>query len=229
MDSNKAEKLNKIDELLELTSSENRKKNKLSDDIGKQLYDNASDIEDTDTVTVEESPKQSKEVESDRSQLRIIDETSTVFVDDSDEIETPDITIEDSVEPEEKDDSKSKKKKKSKKTKRKKVKFSVWQWIIMIVCSVITLWFVIFTVDYTLASTGNSPLFSFETQSFEDGSRSYMGAGYKIQFFFEKDGTLYKNVVPFWKDGPNDKASQSNDDSNESNSQYESDNEVSFE
>ena len=224
MNSNKAEKLNQIDELLESTSAEKRIKFKLPDNISDELSEEKSDTN---------TPEYSK-IDTDDGQLHIIDETITVYAYNDNEPTVSEVEEENYDEPAPKapqapKPKKVKKPKVQKPQKNKKVKFNVWQWILLVVCSLITLWFVIFTVDYTLASTGNSPLFCVETQSFEDGSRSYAGAGYKVQFFFEPDGTLYKNVMPFWKEGPNDELVKDTGNPSDTTEPQDSDNGVSFE
>lgn len=233
MDNNKAEKLNKIDELLESTSAENRKKSRIFDDEINEFQetDNNGNEESGKNIEVESvSDNEPKANETKSEPIHIVDETSTVFAsDDETEPAVTEIDEDDFIDDDEEEKpKKAKKAKKSKKEKKGKVKFTALQWVILVVCSIITLWVVIFTVDYTLASTGNSPLFSVETQSFEDGSKSYAGAGYKIQFFFENNGTLYKNVMPFWKDGPNDKAVDSEENEQPDN-QIQDNGEVSFE
>ncbi|MBP9988462.1 MAG: hypothetical protein KBT46_03095 [Ruminococcus sp.] len=135
------------------------------------------------------------------NQVFIIDETITSLVYNEQQISS-----DNSLEYEEE----IPKPKKEKKPKKKKVKnknnskLCGWQIAIIAVLGVITLWIAIFTVDHTLAANGLSPFFSKMTQEYEDGSQSYKGLGYKIQFKFDSNGNLTQKCVPFWQTGPND-------------------------
>ena len=217
----KNDRLDKIDDLLEKTSAENRKIN-APDGNGefKFNYEAISsnlkfddDEEGSETVTEPElkpEPKPEPEPIPDPEPepepnpepipesgdaynsaspvMMIIDETSTTFImDDEAEIS----------------DAESGSKKKAKKA-RGKTKLNPLQIVLICIFSVITAWFIIFTVDHTLAAQGISPLFSVETQTYEDGSTSYAGLGYKIQFRFDANGNLTQKCVPFWQEGPND-------------------------
>jgi hypothetical protein len=210
MDESRNEKLNEIDELLAKTSEENRKKYKhysidaddfksddtdtLSDDI-QDKPDEVSDTKYEDISSkpvipesIPEEPVKEEKTDSDEA-VKIIDQTSTSF------------TIEDSssIITEAPSDSSTKAKK-----KKDPIKLNALQITLISVMAVITAWFIVFTVDHTLAAQGLTPMFSFQTQSYEDGSQSFKGAGYKIQFQFDANGKLTQKCVPFWKDGPND-------------------------
>lgn len=218
-------KLDEIDELLKDTTSENRikfnkaKLQSTSSSVPVDMIDISSDniepeepeseviqFNDISSKTIavepvaeEEIPMQEENVEvEDESEpeeqdntMRIIDETSTTITMD----ESPEIGIDELLA-----DSETKKEKKPK----EKVKLSVLQIVLIAVASLITLWCVVFTVDHLLSAQGLTPLFSFQTEKYEDGSLSYMGAGYKTQFQFDANGNLTQKCVPFWKDGPND-------------------------
>ncbi|MBQ7549322.1 MAG: hypothetical protein IJT03_06415 [Clostridia bacterium] len=223
MDREKNDRLDEIDDLLEKTSAENRKINapngngefKFNYEAISSNLSFDDDEEDDETIPEPElepapepepepvpEPEPEPEPEPDSEPIpesadaynnaspgmMIIDETSTTFIMD-DEAEISD------AEP----GSKKKVKKARGKTKLKPV-----QIVLICIFAVITAWFVIFTVDHTLAAQGISPLFSVETHTYEDGSTSYAGLGYKIQFRFDANGNLTQKCVPFWQDGPND-------------------------
>ena len=220
MDKEKNNRLDEIDDLLENTSAENRKKINTPNENGSFKFDyeaissrlsfdddeeDAEDIPGPELITEPESepepepapepepepeliPESGDAYNSASPKMMIIDETSTTFVMD-DEAELADANA----------GSKRKAKKARGKTKLKPL-----QIILICVFSVITAWFVIFTVDHTLAAQGISPLFSVETHTYEDGSTSYAGLGYKIQFRFDANGNLTQKCVPFWQEGPND-------------------------
>lgn len=206
MDENKNNP-DKIDELLESTSSENRIKfnfAEIESIKGPEIEEIISDTPDKKASPKAEplpvikaepidEPKPSKQpVQTEQQQFSIIDETSTTVTFE----EGPDISI-DEISPS--------KKSKVKKPKEK-IKFSVLQIVLISVAAVITLWFVFFTVDHTLAAQGISPIFCRETAVYEDNSASYKGLGYKIQFKFDSKGNLTQKCLPAWKDGPNDLA-----------------------
>lgn len=220
MDKEKNNRLDEIDDLLEKTSAENRKIINTPNENGSFKFDyeaissrlsfdddeeDAEDIPGPELITEPESepepepapepepepeliPESGDAYNSASPKMMIIDETSTTFVMD-DEAELADA------------DAGSKRKAKK---ARGKTKLKPLQIILICVFSVITAWFVIFTVDHTLAAQGISPLFSVETHTYEDGSTSYAGLGYKIQFRFDANGNLTQKCVPFWQEGPND-------------------------
>ena len=84
------------------------------------------------------------------------------------------------------------------------IEFNALQIVLMCVVGVALLWCIVFTTDHTIAAQGYSPVFCVQTQSYEDGSASFKGLGYKIQFRFDSSGNLTQKCVPAWKDGPND-------------------------
>ncbi len=195
MDQNK--NLDKIDELLESTSSENRIRFNLADieatDVALENRFGAApevDEEEMPSPTVEIAPVEEEWVEEAveveepvavaAPAIKIIDETTTVISDD---------------EP-----VKAEEPKKAK----KKMKFNALQIILIAVVAIATLWTVIYTVDHTLAAQGYSPAFSVSSTSYDDGSVSYKCLGYKVQFMYDSNDNLTQKCVPFWEDGPND-------------------------
>lgn len=143
---------------------------------------------------ISEEPAPVKEpAQAQQQKLCIIDETSTSVVIE----QGPDISVNEIIS------GVSTKKSKEKKPKEP-LKLKPVQIIIMAIIGLITLWVIMFTVDHTLAANGISPVFSRETESFADGSVSYKGLGYKVQFKFDSQGNLTQQVCPFWQEGPND-------------------------
>lgn len=192
-------KLFNIDELLEITSHDQKKDFDISDVESIDV----DPIDDFDNV-IEEEPEiipapvveanpidtEEKEPELLEPGFCIIDETSTSVTIE----EGPDVSINELIP--------SKRARKPKPTG--KIKFSPLQIVLMAVLGVIALWFIAFTVDHTLAANGISPVFSIKSAEYEDQSVSYKGLGYKIQFKFDSNKNLTQDCVPFWKDGPND-------------------------
>lgn len=222
MEENKKDKLSEIDKLLRETSSENRLKFDTvepsradiavegEDDIdailgdiassGASVYENAqeqiapqNDIKATlgnaEPEVTPEADDEDDEEDDQAEPVRIIDETNTT------------IELSDSVDYY--DNAASQKQKKQKKPKQK-VKLSVGQIVLICVFGLALLWGIFFTTDHTLASFGRAPIFSREVQTYEDGSASFKGLGYKIQFSFDSNSNLTQKCVPFWEDGPND-------------------------
>ena len=201
MEENKKEKLDKIDELLESTSAENRIHFNLTDTVREAAVaeDESVDIlsgrADDDAENAEEKTAETVDVHSvenddsdnnDAEAVCIIDETSTT------------------IELTESTDLYGTQGRAAVKKPKEKVKFNALQIVFMCVVGLMLLWCIIFTVDHTLAAQGYSPIFSWETQKYEDGSVSYKGLGYKIQFRFDSNDNLTQKCVPIWKDGPND-------------------------
>ncbi|MBQ8575393.1 MAG: hypothetical protein IJ447_05030 [Clostridia bacterium] len=181
--------LDRIDELLESTSAENRIKFDLSDieSTENSLEDRfgvAPEEDEMPAPTIDVAPIAEEPVETTEPApvaapvMKIVDETTTVISDD-----TP-------VKAEE--------------PKKKKTPFSVLQIVLIAIVSIATLWTVMYTVDHTLAAQGYSPAFSVSSQSYDDGSVSYKCLGYKVQFMYDSNDNLTQKCVPFWKDGPND-------------------------
>lgn len=194
MEENKKDQFDKIDELLKDTSAENRIKfneddaiDLLSSQEGEPVEEQAEPtVQNIETSSVPEEEDYDDEEESYDS-ICIIDETSTT------------IELSDSTEAyQTASDEKPRKKHKE------KIKFNALQIVLMCVVGVALLWCIAFTVDHTIAAQGYSPVFCIQTQSYEDGSVSYKGLGYKIQFRFDASGNLTQKCVPAWKDGPND-------------------------
>lgn len=191
MDENKKEQFNRIDELLKDTSAENRIKFNEDEaiDILSEQEDKPAELEEAVVSGIEANPIAEDEHNDEDSSdsVCIIDETSTT------------LELTDSAEAYQNiaDGAPSKK-------HREKVKFNALQIVLMCVVGVALLWCIVFTTDHTIASQGYSPVFCVQTQSYEDGSASFKGLGYKIQFRFDSSGNLTQKCVPTWKDGPND-------------------------
>lgn len=196
MEENKKEQFNRVDELLENTSAENRIKFNEDDAIDLLSSQESTPVEqqsepealNIETNSVPEADYEDED-EDDSDTVCIIDETSTT------------IELSDSTETYQSPSSEKKPKK-----KKEKIKFNALQIVLMSVVGVLLLWCVAFTVDHTIAAQGYSPIFSVQTQTYEDGSASFKGLGYKIQFRFDASGNLTQKCVPIWKDGPNDTA-----------------------
>ncbi len=100
--------------------------------------------------------------------------------------------------------AKAKKAKKEKKPKDKGKAVKALQGIVIALVAVVTLWTVMYTVDHTLAAQGYSPAFSVDHTEYDDGSYSYKCLGYKVQFMYDSNNNLTQKCVFFWEDGPND-------------------------
>ncbi len=210
MEENKKEQFDRIDELLNDTSAENRikfdkpqsdepKAINTDDDAINSLFGNPT--QETQPVEeaapVNEVPVQSvtedddEDEENEGATVCIIDETATTveLTDDSAVYQNSSV-----------DEAGAQ----VKKAPKQKVKFNALQIVLMCVVGIVLLWCVFFTVDHTLAAQGYSPVFCVETQKYEDGSANYTGLGYKIQFRFDSGDNLTQKCVPIWQDGPND-------------------------
>lgn len=207
MEENKKEQFDRIDELLNDTSAENRIKFdtpqsseptiNTDDDVINSLFGNP--MQETqpleDAAPVNEVPVQSvtddEDEENEGATVCIIDETATTveLTDDSAVYQNSSV-----------DEAGAQ----VKKAPKQKVKFNALQIVLMCIVGVVLLWCVVFTVDHTLAAQGYSPVFCVETQKYEDGSANYTGLGYKIQFRFDSGDNLTQKCVPIWQDGPND-------------------------
>ena len=201
MEENKKEKLDKIDELLESTSADKRI-NFNSDDTVREpnvTEDESVDIlsgrSDGEPEAVEEDTAETVDVHSVEADAGDNDEPETVCI--IDETST-------TIELTESTDLYGTQDHAAAKKPKQKVKFNALQIVLMCVAGLLLLWCITFTVDHTLAAQGYSPIFSWETQKYEDGSVSYKGLGYKIQFRFDSNDNLTQKCVPIWKDGPND-------------------------
>ena len=208
MEENKKDQFDRIDELLNDTSAENRikfdkpqsdepKAINTDDDAINSLFGNPT--QETQPVEeaapVNEVPVQSvtedDDEENEGATVCIIDETATTveLTDDSAVYQNSSV-----------DEAGAQ----VKKAPKQKVKFNALQIVLMCIVGVVLLWCVVFTVDHTLAAQGYSPVFCVETQKYEDGSANYTGLGYKIQFRFDSGDNLTQKCVPIWQDGPND-------------------------
>lgn len=207
MEENKKEQFDRIDELLNDTSAENRIKFdtpqsseptiNTDDDAINSLFGNPTQETQPveDAAPVNEVPVQSvtddEDEENEGATVCIIDETATTveLTDDSAVYQNSSV-----------DEAGAQ----VKKAPKQKVKFNALQIVLMCIVGVVLLWCVVFTVDHTLAAQGYSPVFCVETQKYEDGSANYTGLGYKIQFRFDSGDNLTQKCVPIWQDGPND-------------------------
>ena len=191
MDENKKEQLDRIDELLKDTSAENRIKFNEDEaiDILSTQEGETDEVAEPIVNDIEAGSVAEDEYEDEdpSDSICIIDETSTT------------IELTDSTEAYQNIAEAAPAKK-----PREKVKFNALQIVLMCVVGVALLWCIVFTADHTIAAQGYSPIFCVQTQSYEDGSASFKGLGYKIQFRFDSDGNLTQKCVPAWKDGPND-------------------------
>lgn len=209
MEENKKKQFDRIDELLNDTSAENRIKFdtpqsneptiNTDDDALNSLFANptqetqpiedASPVNDVPVQSVTED--EDEDEESEETSVCIIDETATtVELTDDSAVYQNNSVDEAGIQ--------------AKKAPKQKVKFNALQIVLMCVVGVVLLWCIAFTVDHTLAARGYSPVFCVETQKYEDGSANYTGLGYKIQFRFDSGDNLTQKCLPIWQDGPND-------------------------
>lgn len=215
MEENRKEQLDKIDELLKDTSAENRVKfNQYNDNTAAKIPDDRdvdiilggngyADSEPKPEIVRASSEVEAHSADDDAngnsgSSVCIIDETSTTI-----ELSSEDALYGNGQSASQLYYGNNSQPAKQKKPKEK-IKFNALQIVIMSIVGIALLWCIAFTVDHTLASQGLSPIFSWETQKYEDGSVSYKGLGYKVQFRFDSNGDLTQKCVPFWKAGPND-------------------------
>ncbi len=179
MDENK--NFDKIDELLESTSEENR------------VRFNLSDIKEAETQTVLET----KFGDFEEFEAAAAAPAAAVAVEpvakEAPVAPAPVQTIE-AVAPA----------KAEKAEKGGKSKLSVLQIILIAVVAIATLWTVMYTVDHTLAAQGYSPAFSISDKAYDDDSHSFTCLGYKVQFMYDANGNLTQKCVPLLTKGPND-------------------------
>lgn len=193
--------LDKVDELLESTSEEKRIKfniNEIEAVEGPKIDDPVPSFAKEEETAAPQNDEKAEEISEPvqaQQNICIIDETSTtVVIEQGPDLKATEIHA--AVEaapavaklPEIKE----------------KVKFSVLQIIAMVVVGIIALWFVMFTVDHVFAVNGTFPVFSKMEAEYENGSKSFKGLGYKVQFTFDENGTLSQSCDPFWAKGPND-------------------------
>ena len=212
MEENKKDRFDRIDELLNDTSAENRikfdkpqsdepKAINTDDDAINSLFGNptqetqpveeAAPVNEVPVQSVTGDDDEDEDEENEGATVCIIDETATTveLTDDSAVYQNSSV-----------DEAGAQ----VKKAPKQKVKFNALQIVLMCIVGVVLLWCVVFTVDHTLAAQGYSPVFCVETQKYEDGSANYTGLGYKIQFRFDSGDNLTQKCVPIWQDGPND-------------------------
>ncbi len=149
--------------------------------------------EDADAPVVEESAPTGD------SSVCIVDETTTTFVMEDEPVKQPSAPV---SAPQQQQQPQETPAPAPKKDKSKQIK--ALQIAIICVVSIVTLWLAMFTVDHTLAANGLAPLFCKLTAEYEDGSASYKGIGYKVQFKFDANGNLTQSVILGNKTGPND-------------------------
>jgi len=217
---NNRKDLDRVDELLESTSEDKRLKFNFSEvetikgpeieDSVSSLYSANADFTEPEieepapsVVAVEpiaepvieepQAPVESEPVQANQQKICIIDETSTSIVIE----QGPDISMNELSFGAANSEKKAK-------APKGPLKLKPIQIVIMAVAGLIALWVLTYTVDHTLAANGISPIFCHQTEAFEDGSASYKGLGYKVQFKFDANGNLTQKVLPAWQDGPND-------------------------
>ncbi len=94
---------------------------------------------------------------------------------------------------------KEKKAKKPANPKRKKLILN----IVISVALVVALWACLFVTDILLVSNWSAPVFCAESESYEDGSKTYTGAFYQIQISVNEDGSVSRVSLPWFAKGPN--------------------------
>lgn len=68
----------------------------------------------------------------------------------------------------------------------------------------IVLWIGVFVTDIVLVSNWYTPFFCTQTETYQDGSKTYVGAFYKMQFHVDENGEVGRECLPWFVDGPND-------------------------
>ncbi len=71
----------------------------------------------------------------------------------------------------------------------------------------VIIWLGMFLTDIILVKNWYTPFFSVEAKTYSDGSSTYVGAFYKIQFHVNEDNTeeIDRECLPWFVNGPNDK------------------------
>ena len=94
---------------------------------------------------------------------------------------------------------KEKKAKKPANPKRKKLILN----IVISVALAVALWACLFVTDILLVSNWSAPVFCAESETYEDGSKTYTGAFYQIQISVNEDGSVSRVSLPWFAKGPN--------------------------
>ena len=79
--------------------------------------------------------------------------------------------------------------------------------VVIAVAVPVIIWLGMFLTDIILVKNWYTPFFSVEAKTYSDGSSTYVGAFYKIQFHVNKDNTeeIDRECLPWFVNGPNDK------------------------
>lgn len=76
--------------------------------------------------------------------------------------------------------------------------------IVVSVALVAVLWTCLFVTDIILVSNWYSPVFCAESKTFEDGSKTYIGAFYKMEVTVTENGEIQRFCLPWFIPGPNE-------------------------
>ena len=79
--------------------------------------------------------------------------------------------------------------------------------VVIAVAVPVIIWLGMFLTDIILVKNWYTPFFSVEAKTYSDGSSTYVGAFYKIQFHVNEDNTeeIDRECLPWFVNGPNDK------------------------
>lgn len=79
--------------------------------------------------------------------------------------------------------------------------------VVIAVAIPVIIWLGMFLTDIILVKNWYTPFFSVEAKTYSDGSSTYVGAFYKIQFHVNEDNTeeIDRECLPWFVNGPNDK------------------------
>lgn len=79
--------------------------------------------------------------------------------------------------------------------------------IVIAVAVPVIIWLGMFLTDIILVKNWYTPFFSVEAKTYSDGSSTYVGAFYKIQFHVNENNTeeIERECLPWFVNGPNDK------------------------
>ncbi len=98
---------------------------------------------------------------------------------------------------------KEKKVKKETSSKKSNSKKKLILNVVVGVALVVAIWASLFITDILLVSNWSAPVFSGVSDSYEDGSKTYMGLFYQIQISVDDDGKIQRVVLPWFAKGPN--------------------------
>ena len=102
-------------------------------------------------------------------------------------------------------------KKKKNKKKARKIRN-----IILIAFIALVLWGTIFAVDLVFVSNWQDPIFCKKTAEYENGSKDFVGAFYKVQYHVDDNGDIYTVCLPWFVKGPNADFKEADSNSDES-------------